>query len=171
MGSVRVCEAVPEGGANSTPIDSGSDGVLEQVVKEEIKIEVSSPRVERPSSPPGSDEDPLSDRALQSLVKEEKLRCRSASPSEDFIGFTEVDRDSSCFNSNVKRNLLLGCSPDSQDSTQGKLVLPLPMCLAILVSLRPRGGGGGGGAFLATPASFFLRVQGKLRRAALRNLV
>ncbi|XP_043228153.1 histone-lysine N-methyltransferase PRDM9-like [Amphibalanus amphitrite] len=101
-----------------TPIDSGSDGVLEQVVKEEIKIEVSSPRVERPSSPPVSDEDPLSDRALQSLVKEEKLRCRSPSPSEDFMGFTEVDRDSSCFNSNVKRNLLLGCSPDSQDSTQ-----------------------------------------------------
>ncbi|KAF0293675.1 Histone-lysine N-methyltransferase PRDM9 [Amphibalanus amphitrite] len=79
--------------SDSTPIDSGSEGILEPVVKEEIKIEVTSPRVERPSSPSVSDEDPLSDRALQSLVKEEKFRCRSPSPSEDFMGFTEVDRD------------------------------------------------------------------------------
>ncbi|KAF0299579.1 hypothetical protein FJT64_003444 [Amphibalanus amphitrite] len=79
--------------SNPIPIDSGSEGILEPTVKEEIKTEVTSPRVERPSSPSGSDEDPLSDRALQSLVKEEKLRCRSPSPSEDFIGFTEVDRD------------------------------------------------------------------------------
>ncbi|KAF0292355.1 Histone-lysine N-methyltransferase PRDM9 [Amphibalanus amphitrite] len=78
---------------NSTPIDSGSEGILEPTVKEEIKIEVTPPRVERPSSPSVSDEDLLSDRALQSVVKEEKLRCRSPSSSEDFIGFTEVDRD------------------------------------------------------------------------------
>ncbi|KAF0313811.1 hypothetical protein FJT64_015667 [Amphibalanus amphitrite] len=49
--------------------------------------------VERPSSPSVSDDDPLSDKALQSLVKEEKFRPRSPSPSEDFLGFTEVDRD------------------------------------------------------------------------------
>ncbi|XP_043228130.1 PR domain-containing protein 11-like isoform X2 [Amphibalanus amphitrite] len=103
---------------DSTSIDSGSEGILEPAVKEEIKIEVTSPRVERPSSPSVPDEDPLSDRALQSLVKEEEFLCRSPSPSEDFIGFTEVDRDSACFNSNVKRNLLLGFSLDSQDSTQ-----------------------------------------------------
>ncbi|KAF0299580.1 putative histone-lysine N-methyltransferase PRDM7 [Amphibalanus amphitrite] len=103
---------------NTTPIDSGSDGVLEPTVKEEIKMEVTSPRVERPSSPSVSDDDPLSDRALQSLVKEEKLRCRSPSPSEDFIGFTEVDRDSAWFISNVKRNLLPDILSDSQDSIE-----------------------------------------------------
>ncbi|KAF0293674.1 hypothetical protein FJT64_008617 [Amphibalanus amphitrite] len=102
--------------SDSTPIDSGSEGILEPVVKEEIKIEVTSPRVERPSSPSVSDEDPLSDRALQSLVKEEKFRCRSPSPSEDFMGFTEVDRDSAWFMANVKRNLLPVVPSDSQDS-------------------------------------------------------
>ncbi|XP_043228148.1 histone-lysine N-methyltransferase PRDM9-like isoform X7 [Amphibalanus amphitrite] len=103
---------------NTTPIDSGSEGILEPTVKEEIKMEVTSPRVERPSSPSVSDEDLLSDRALQSVVKEEKLRCRSPSSSEDFIGFTEVDRDSAWFISNVKRNLLPDILSDSQDSVE-----------------------------------------------------
>ncbi|XP_043228124.1 zinc finger protein 2-like isoform X3 [Amphibalanus amphitrite] len=103
---------------NSTPIDSGSEGIPEPAVKEEIKIEVTSPRVERPSSPSVSDEDPLSDRALQSLVKEEEFLCRSPSPSEDFMGFTEVDRDSAWFISNVKRNLLPVVPSDSQDSIE-----------------------------------------------------
>ncbi|KAF0288088.1 hypothetical protein FJT64_013519 [Amphibalanus amphitrite] len=79
--------------SSCTPIDSGSESDFRPVVKEEIKIEVTSPRVERPSSPSVSDDDPFSDRALHSLVKEEKYRPRSPSPSEDFIGFTEVDRD------------------------------------------------------------------------------
>ncbi|XP_043206691.1 uncharacterized protein LOC122373024 isoform X7 [Amphibalanus amphitrite] len=78
---------------DSTPIDSGSESDFRPVVKEEIKIEVTSPRVERPSSPSVRDDDPLSDHALHSLVKEEKFRHRSPSPSEDSIGFTEVDRD------------------------------------------------------------------------------
>ncbi|XP_043242620.1 histone-lysine N-methyltransferase PRDM9-like isoform X2 [Amphibalanus amphitrite] len=104
---------------DSTPIDShGSEGVLEPVVKEEIKIEVPSPGIERPSSPWVSDDDPLSDKALQSLAREQKLRSRSPSPSEDFIGFTELDRDNAWFISNVKKNLLPGCSPDNQDSTE-----------------------------------------------------
>ncbi|KAF0304574.1 putative histone-lysine N-methyltransferase PRDM7 [Amphibalanus amphitrite] len=89
---------------NTTPIDSGSEGILEPTVKEEIKMEVTSPRVERPSSPSVSDEDLLSDRALQSVVKEEKLRCRSPSSSEDFIGFTEVDRDRRSFEFNFDVN-------------------------------------------------------------------
>ncbi|XP_043237196.1 histone-lysine N-methyltransferase PRDM9-like isoform X2 [Amphibalanus amphitrite] len=101
-----------------TPIDSGSESDFRPVVKEEIKIEVTSPRVERPSSPSVSDDDPFSDRALHSLVKEEKYRPRSPSPSEDFIGFTEVDRDSACFISNAKRSLLLGCSSAIRDSTE-----------------------------------------------------
>ncbi|XP_043237205.1 zinc finger protein 184-like [Amphibalanus amphitrite] len=103
---------------NCTPIDSGSESDFRPVVKEEIKIEVTSPRVERPSSPSVSDDDPFSDRALHSLVKEEKYRPRSPSPSEDFIGFTEVDRDSACFISNAKRSLLLGCSSAIRDSTE-----------------------------------------------------
>ncbi|XP_043211656.1 histone-lysine N-methyltransferase PRDM9-like [Amphibalanus amphitrite] len=103
---------------NCTPIDSGSESDFRPVVKEEIKIEVTSPRVERPSSPSVSDDDPLSDHALHSLVKEEKYRPRSPSPSEDFIGFTEVDRDSACFISNAKRSLLLGCSSAIRDSTE-----------------------------------------------------
>ncbi|XP_043202221.1 zinc finger protein 271-like isoform X2 [Amphibalanus amphitrite] len=101
-----------------TPIDSGSESDFRPVVKEEIKIEVTSPRVERPSSPSVSDDDPFSDLALHSLVKEEKYRPRSPSPSEDFIGFTEVDRDSACFISNAKRSLLLGCSSAIRDSTE-----------------------------------------------------
>ncbi|XP_043202082.1 uncharacterized protein LOC122370494 [Amphibalanus amphitrite] len=104
--------------SDSTPIDSGSESDFRPVVKEEIKIEVTSPRVERPSSPSVSDDDPLSDKALQSLVKEEKFRPRSPSPSEDFLGFTEVDRDSACFMSNVKRDMLLGCPSDSEDSAE-----------------------------------------------------
>ncbi|XP_043237203.1 histone-lysine N-methyltransferase PRDM9-like isoform X2 [Amphibalanus amphitrite] len=103
---------------DSTPIDSGSESDFRPVVKEEIKIEVTSPRVERPSSPSVSDDDPFSDRALHSLVKEEKYRPRSPSPSEDFIGFTEVDRDSACFISSVKRDMLLGCPSDSEDSAE-----------------------------------------------------
>ncbi|KAF0311555.1 putative histone-lysine N-methyltransferase PRDM7 [Amphibalanus amphitrite] len=103
---------------NCTPIDSGSESDFRPVVKEEIKIEVTSPRVERPSSPSVSDDDPFSDRALHSLVKEEKYRPRSPSPSEDFIGFTEVDRDRACFISNAKRSLLLGCSSAIRDSTE-----------------------------------------------------
>ncbi|XP_043223716.1 zinc finger protein 271-like isoform X2 [Amphibalanus amphitrite] len=104
--------------SGSSPVDSGSESVFQPVGKDEIKIEVHSPKVERPSSPSASDDDPLSDRAAQSLVRKEVFRCRSPSPSEDFIGFTEVDRDNACYISNAKRSLLLRDQSDIRDSAE-----------------------------------------------------
>ncbi|XP_043232585.1 probable histone-lysine N-methyltransferase PRDM7 isoform X3 [Amphibalanus amphitrite] len=111
--------------------DSMSESNSLLIMKKEIKVELPSPRAERPSSPSMSDDDPLSDRAVRSLVKEEKVRSpspsppeeemvrsRSPSPSEDFIGFTEVDRDSAHFASIAKTTMLLGRVPDSQDIKQ-----------------------------------------------------
>ncbi|XP_043209984.1 histone-lysine N-methyltransferase PRDM9-like isoform X2 [Amphibalanus amphitrite] len=111
--------------------DSMSESNSLLIMKKEIKVEPPSPRAERPSSPSMSDDDPLSDRAVRSLVKEEKVRSpspsppeeekvrsRSPSPSEDFIGFTEVDRDSAHFASIAKTTMLLGRVPDSQDIKQ-----------------------------------------------------
>ncbi|KAF0293175.1 hypothetical protein FJT64_000950 [Amphibalanus amphitrite] len=76
--------------------DKMKEEIKEEFVEDietERKEEVYSPEAELPFLPWTPDEDPLSVSALQSLVKEENLRCRLPSPSEDFIGFTEVDRD------------------------------------------------------------------------------
>ncbi|XP_043228355.1 uncharacterized protein LOC122384727 [Amphibalanus amphitrite] len=81
----------PERESDPIALDARSESDLQLNVKEEIKMEVSSPKVERSSSPLW-DDDPLSHDAEQSPEEEEKFRYRSPSPSEDFVGFTEVDR-------------------------------------------------------------------------------
>ncbi|KAF0305017.1 hypothetical protein FJT64_023285 [Amphibalanus amphitrite] len=66
---------------------------IDEDIESEGKEEVYSLEAELPFLPWTPDEDPLSVSALQSLVKEENLRCQLPSSSEDFFGFTEVDRD------------------------------------------------------------------------------
>ncbi|KAF0305015.1 hypothetical protein FJT64_023282 [Amphibalanus amphitrite] len=74
---------------------------IDEDIESEREEEVYSLEAELPFLPWTPDEDPLSVRALQSLVKEEKLRCQLPSSSEDLIEFTEVHRDRS-----VRRQLM-----------------------------------------------------------------
>ncbi|KAF0305016.1 Zinc finger protein 436 [Amphibalanus amphitrite] len=117
---------------------------IEEVVKEEIqeeidedieserKEEVCSPEAELPFLPWTPDEDPLSVSALQSLVKEENLRCQLPSSSEDFIGFTEVDRDKTSKPIPKGSELLVYYGDDSareltvHSETSGESVTPSP---------------------------------------------
>ncbi|XP_043228341.1 zinc finger protein 2-like isoform X1 [Amphibalanus amphitrite] len=114
--SVTRCARQSERGIDSTVMDTSNDTDI-LVAAKEVKIEVTSIKDERPESPSVPDEDPLSCNTARPLKEEEKFRCRSPTPPLDFIGFTEVDRDSACFISNAKTILLSDYLPSDKQNT------------------------------------------------------
>ncbi|XP_043233196.1 zinc finger protein 771-like isoform X1 [Amphibalanus amphitrite] len=106
---------------------------IDEDIESEGKEEVYSLEAELPFLPWTPDEDPLSVSALQSLVKEENLRCQLPSSSEDFFGFTEVDRDKNSKPIPKGSELLVYYGDDSapreltvHSETSGESVTPSP---------------------------------------------
>ncbi|XP_043233211.1 histone-lysine N-methyltransferase PRDM9-like isoform X4 [Amphibalanus amphitrite] len=109
---------------------------IELFVKEEIKIEATSPEPEWPPPSPASEECASSDHAGQFIKLERNAQSRSPSPTVDFNGFTDFDRDSAHYIADTKIDSLLGCLPDLQDTSDAHPDGKVPKSRRMVINYR-----------------------------------